>query len=163
MSALVLAAIAADIAALERTMDVPTTDALGYGVDISCTTDIEDDARDVDPMSIEGVSQSILRSLDCPVGGIYGDPEYVSLDLRSRLNRGVTIADVRSLADEIRSVITADDRISSASVTVTLEDAGRTLLVSIDVVPEEATRLTPFRLVLAATSAELLIQEMNAA
>mgnify|MGYP000535348007 CR=1 FL=1 len=161
MSAIVLDAIAADIAAITRLVD-PPEGALGYGTDISCTTDIDADGREVDPMSIEAVSQSILRSLDCPQGGIYGDPEYVSLDLRARLNVGVTTADVRGLADEIRSVVTEDDRVSSADVAVALEGA-TTLLITISVIPEDPTRTEPFRLVIAATESSMLIEEMTTA
>lgn len=161
MSAIVLDAIAADVALLTSTIDAPT-DGLGYGTDISCTNDLAEDGGDVDPMSVEAISQALLRMYDCPLGGIYGDPEYVSMDLRARLNRGVTTTEVRSLEDEMRTIAVSDDRVSSATVAVTLSASGRELTATIEIVPEDPTRLDPFRLVIVATDATLLLEEMSA-
>ncbi len=161
MSALVLAAIAADVAALERIVD-PPSEPLGYGIDIACDTDLMDNARDVDPFSQEGISQSILRALDCPPGAIYGELEYVSLDLRERLNQGATTDDVGSLALEIQGVVLADDRIEVATVTVDLGDGGASLAITIDVTSADPDRLPPFRLVFVATSTEIVLEQMRA-
>ena len=122
MSALVLTAIATDIASLERLVDTPVG-PLGYGSDISCTRGVDEHMSETDPNSVEGLAQSIIRRLDCRRGGLPGEPDY-GIQVADFLNRGVTQLDVVNVAGEIRGEAMADDRVENVIVEVTLGSGG---------------------------------------
>jgi hypothetical protein len=150
--------IAAELALFTRLVDVPVA-PLGYGTDISCTSDLSARMDEVDPFSVVGLSEAIVRRLDCPRGALPDDADY-GMDLRGMLNRGTTADEIRSLAGRIRSEIQKDDRIESAAVTVTPSSTGSSLRVSLVITPVDA-RLGGFRLVVAVTDAALLLEEMS--
>lgn len=135
---------------------------LGYGTDVSCTRDLDPTMAEVDPFSVEALAEAIARSLDCPQGGLIDDELY-GHDLRQYLNRGTTDADLVSAAGEIRAAVLRDDRVDSATVTVTPEGTpfGSTLRVKIRVVPMDPT-LGEFTLTLLATDAGVLLEEIAA-
>lgn len=157
MSDVVRDAIATELALVQRIAPAPLA-PFGYGSDLSCAGDLTPTMESVDPFSTRAIAESILRELDTPRGGLVDDPDY-GLDLRGAVNRGMTAADVRSLAERVRTVAEKDDRVSRASVTVSPSPTGTTLRVEIRVTPVGA--LNPFRLTLAATSADVLIEELR--
>lgn len=157
-SNVVRTAIAAELALLTRVVDVPAS-PLGYGTDIVCTSDLDARMSEVDPFSTEGISQAIVRRLDCPRGALPDDADY-GIDLRGMLNCGVTADEIRSLAGRIRSELQKDDRIDAAVVVVTPSSTGSSLSVSLTITPVDA-RIGGFRLIVAVTDAAVLLEEIS--
>lgn len=151
-------AIAAAIAELERVTEVPSG-PFGYGTDISCAGDLTETMEEVDGFSTLALAQALVRRLDCARGQLPDDPDY-GIDVRSYCNRGATTQDIRSLASRIRGEVTKDDRVDTATVTVTPSSTGDELGVKVAVTPYDA-RLGPFTLTLAVTSAAVLIEELR--
>lgn len=157
---LVLDAIAREIAALERETDTPVP-PFGYGSDLACRTDLEDDMREVDPMSVDALAEALLRRLDCPRGALPGDADY-GIDVRSYLNRGTTDAERIRIETEIAAELTKDDRVSNVQVTVTQSADALSMRIGVLVVPVDPATET-FRLTFAVTSAEVVLEELLAA
>jgi len=157
MTDIVRAAIAAELALVQRVARVPSP-PLGYGADLACASDLTSTMDVVDPMSTRALGEAIARRLDTPRGSIPDAPDF-GMDLRGYLNRGVTTADLNRIADRIRSEVTQDDRVISARVSVAPSPNGSALTVSIAVVPADVRGR--FELVLAVTSADVLIEELR--
>jgi hypothetical protein len=155
MSATVLNAVAADVATLERLVDVPEA-PFGFGTDLSCVTDLHPEAREVDPFSRLALGEALVRRLTTQRNTLPDDPGY-GIDLRARLNRGMTRADVQALAGAIRGEAEKDDRVAGVVVTVTPDPIGSRLGVRIHVTPEDP-QIGEFDLTLAVTSAEVLME-----
>ncbi len=165
MSQIVLDAIASDVAKLTRVAE-PPTDPIGWGSDLSCGEDLTEGMDEVAGQRL--LAESIVRRLTTPRGSL---PDLRSVDLRDRnygldlasyLNRGVTALEVRALASNVRSEVAKDDRLASVSVTVTPSPTGSSLAVELRVTPRDS-RLGPFTLVLAVTSASVLLEELRGA
>lgn len=150
--------IAAELALLTRVADFPAA-PLGYGVDISCVSDISPRMDEVDAFTVEGLSQALIRRQDCPRGALPDDPDY-GIDVRGACNVGMTAGDVRALQGRIRNELKKDDRVADALVVVTPSPTGGTLSISETITPVDA-RLGTFKLVLAASSAAVLLEEMT--
>lgn len=135
MNEIVQAAIAADIASLERVVQVQTG-PLGYGVDLSCVGDISDTLDEVDAFSPKAIGEALLRRLTTPRGALQDDPDY-GLDIRGMLNRGTTVSDLSALQGRIRMEVTKDDRVSGAAVTVVMP-AYDELRIAVRVTPENS-------------------------
>lgn len=157
MNAVVADAIAAEIALLTREVAVPAA-PFGYGTDASCTRDLEEGMPEVSGQT--ALAEALARRLDCPRGGLPDDGDY-GIDLRSYLNRGLTVSEVRGLAGSIRSELTKDDRVDTVSVTVTPTPTGESLRVSLRIVPRDSTLGGPFTLTLALTDGGALVEEMT--
>lgn len=156
MSSIVLDSIAADIATLERIEQAPG-EPLGYGRDLSCVDDVTEMLDEVDPSSPLGIAQGVVRRLTTPRGALPDDGEY-GLDLRGLLNRGVPASELAQLGGKIRNEVIADDRIESATVTVTYAGAGlRVVILLMPVAPA----LQSFTLILAVTSGAVLIEALQ--
>jgi hypothetical protein len=133
---------------------------LGYGTDLSCTSDLAEDMRSVAPNSAEGIAQQALRGLDCPPGRLIDDPTW-GIDLASRLNRPQTVHELQATEALVRAQIETDDRVGSCTVSVTLSGAARSVKASVVVriVPADPA-LAPFTLVFVVTDGALALQEM---
>lgn len=154
MSAIVLEAIAAELATLVRL--VPTPEApYGYGRDLSCVDDITETLEEVDPDSPLGVAQAVVRRLTTTKGTLPDEPDY-GLNLRDFLNAGVPASDLPSLAGQIKLEVLKDDRVENALVTVSLPDT-RSLGVTIQLTLYDPA-LQPFTLTLALTDSATLLQ-----
>ncbi len=159
MNSTVATAIANGLAATERIMDPPPEPWI-YGSDISCVSDLDPTMRELAGDDPTVVVEAVVRRLDCPRGALRDDLSY-GIDLRGALNRGTTATDAASLASRISGEVLADDRVASARVTVTPSSTGSEL--SVQITGELADyRRSRFRLVLAVTSAEVLLKEMSA-
>lgn len=156
--------IAAERALITRDVDVPVA-PLGYGTDISCTDDLDARMDEVDPMSVEGLAEALVRRLDCPRGGLPHDADFADdadygEDVRGMLNRPTTDDEIRSLAGRIRNELTKDDRVETIHAVVTPSSTGSSLSIALEVTPVDA-RLGNFRLVVAVTDAGALLEEMS--
>jgi hypothetical protein len=146
--------IAAEIATLEREVPVPVG-ALGYGTDLSCVTDVTEKLDEVDPNSVEGIQQGLIRRATTPRGSLPDDLNY-GLNLRGYLNRGVTTQELRDLATQLRNEWRKDDRVIDVAVQVT---SSRTAIrVQAQVTPADPT-LEPFALVFAVTADGVELEE----
>ncbi len=157
MSQTVLDAIDAEIALLSKTVATPT-EPLGYGVELSCVLDADENLSEVDPMSPVGIGQATLRRLNTPRGMIADDRDY-GVDVRGYCNRGVPVDELVALNGTIRLEVVKDDRIADVAVTVTIP-ALNELNISIWITPMDPT-LQPFALVLAATPDTLTIERLG--
>ena len=128
---------------LERVVLPPTGD-LGYGRDLSCTTELLPGLAEVDPMSPRAIAEAAVRRLITPRGALPDDANY-GLDLRSFANRGVPYQELRDLSGMVRNELVKDDRIDDVTVEVTLL-APSSLRINVRFVPADPT-LTPFPLV----------------
>lgn len=165
MSQVVLDAIAAEVAKLTRVVDAPTG-PLGYGADLACSEDLTESMEEVGGLTTRVLAEAILRRLDTPRGTLpdvrgtdLRDWNY-GIDLRSYLNRATTDDEIRGLASNIRSELTKDDRIATVVVTVTPSPTGSSLAIDLLVTPVDPS-VGIFALVLAVTSASVLIEEMR--
>lgn len=156
MSQIVKDAIAEELALLTRVTPEPL-EPLGYGTDLSCVEDITEDLAEVDQDSPLGVAQAVARRLITPRGGLPDDPSY-GLDIRGYANRGVTIAEQRDLASQIRAEVTKDDRVADAVVTVTVPSLD-TMSVRLQLTPEDPN-LAPFALTFAVKAGQLMLEEL---
>lgn len=134
---------------------------LGYGWDLSLATDLRSDMGVVDPFSVEGIGEALLRRLDCPRGALPGDPNY-GLDVRGMLNRATDPRTISALGGQIKAECEKDDRVDSVTARVAASADYSTLTIDLVVVPVDPN-LGGFSLTFEATDAELLIEELRAA
>lgn len=154
MSAIVLDAIAADIATLVSLVPTPV-EPFGFGTDLSCVSDISETLDEVDPFSALGIAQAVARRL-CTARGTLPDDEEYGLDVRGYLNRGVPTIELRDFAGQIRLEVLKDDRVEDAQVEVTSPES-TSLTVSIHLTPYDYS-VQPFSLTLAVTSSAVLLE-----
>jgi hypothetical protein len=164
MSQVVLEVIDAEIARVRRVVHPPRGE-LGWGRDVACAVDLTPSMDEVSGDRL--LADAIVRRLTTRRGSLpdarapflrnltYG------LDVTSYLNRGVTSQEIRALATKVRSEVTKDDRIATVSVTVTPSPNGDRLDIDLRVTPRDAR--DAFRLVLAVTSAGVLVADLRGA
>jgi hypothetical protein len=143
--------IASQLGELTKAVDAPTGD-LGYGVDLSCVTDITPRLDEVRADSVLAIGQALLRRLITPHGVLVDDQDY-GLDVRSFCNRGTTVQELVGLGDDVRDECMKDDRVADATVTVGAAGAG--LSVTLAITPTDPA-VEDFKLTLAVTSTEVL-------
>lgn len=149
-------AIATELALIQRVVPLPL-EPLGYGSDISCTTDLPEDMHEVD--GFVALGEALYRRQDCPRGALPDDRNY-GIALAEHLNRGTTDRELRELGAKIRSELQKDDRVDTVRVTVTPSSDGRTLLVQERITPVDA-RLGPFTLTLGVSSAGVVLEALG--
>lgn len=157
MSGIVLSAIAAETALLERVVQVPTG-AIGYGTDLSCVEDISVTLDEVDPTSTRAIREALLRRLTTPRGGLQDDPDY-GFDVRGLCNRGLTQSQMVDLSTQVRNEVTKDDRVDSATVTVTAPSP-RALRIGVVITPVDQT-IGIFTLTFAVTDGAVLAEALT--
>jgi len=160
MSAQVKAAIAAELALLEKTQDFPV-EPFGYGSDISGDSDLDPDLNEVNPFTTLAIAQAVVRRLDCPRGSLPDDPNY-GIDLRFYLNRGTATQDIISLGGQIRLEVLKDDRVDTLTVTVKPNPTGSVLTVELAVRPFDPD-IGDFSLTLTASDAGVVLEEIRSA
>lgn len=149
--------IAAELALLERLEPSPLA-PFGYGQDLDCTTDIDENLLEVDPSSKTALSQALIRRLSCPRGRLPDDADY-GLDVRGMVNKGTDSNALRDLAGQIKSEVLKDDRVDGANVTTTYTSETSTLDVTIWLVAVDPS-LGEFSLTFAVKSGALMLQEL---
>lgn len=155
MTDVVRDAIAASIAGLTRVNATPA-EPYGYGSDISCDSDVDAGMAELPGDSTLLLAQAIARRLDTPRGSLPDDPGY-GISLRSMLNVGTTTTS--GIAGRIRGEIVKDDRVSTATVSVTPGTALDSLTVVIRVTPADVGET--FTMTLAVTSSATLLEAIS--
>lgn len=158
MSVEVKAHIATELAKIEQLVPFPEA-PFGYGSDISGVTDLDPTMAEIGGQTTLIIAQSIVRRLDCPRGENPDVPDY-GLGLRQFLNTPNSSEDINALGGQIRSELLKDDRIESLIIIVDPTNAGKNLRISLQIVPVNRD-LGTFTLTLNASSAEILIEEIN--
>ena len=148
--------IDAEIAQLKRLVPVPTGE-LGYGTDLSCVMDVTETLEEVDPNSVNGLGEALIRRLTTRRGSLPDDPDY-GIDVAAFCNKGMTRQDLLALEGEIGSELRKDDRVQSTSTKVTWSDPR--LDVRIKVVPE-MPGVDPFSLTMAVEDGSVLFLEVS--
>ncbi len=128
---LVLDAIAEKTARLTRLVPTPLA-PFGYGVDLSCVTDLTEDMAEVDPFSYQGIAESVLRFLISDRDSIPDAPGR-GHNLRRLLNRAMTALELQAEEGLIETELEQDDRITAADATLTV--AGRRVVVRLKLTP----------------------------
>lgn len=125
------AAFAAERATIVREAPVPTG-PLGYGSDLSCTTDCTPDYAEVDPLSKRALGEALFRRLTTRRGSVLDDAN-LGTDTRQYLHRGVTARDMQTYRDEIVGECSKDDRVESSDCTMQYIVATRNLRFALTV------------------------------
>jgi len=146
--------------------EVPATDlsgeAIGFALDPAAATlgvDIGS-VPDIDPTlalvsGYQALGESIARRLETPRGGLFYDGDY-GTDIRGRLNDSFTPAEIFSLQSDIEAEAEKEERVQSASATVTFDAASSSMNIQLGVVAATG----PFRFVLSADA--LSVQLLDA-
>jgi hypothetical protein len=152
-------AIAEGLAALTPVVTTPAA-PFGYGADLSCVSDLTETMDEIDPFSPRALGEALARRLDCPRGGLPDDADY-GIDLRDMLNVGLTTAEIRALAAQIRTELLKDDRVDAIRVEVAPAPNGSSLRIALVVTPVDP-QIGVFSMTLAATTAGVVIEAMGA-
>lgn len=150
-------ALAIELGRLEPVVPSPLGDP-GFGRDLACILDVSDDLAEVDPFSPVAIGEATLRRLTTARGSLPDHADY-GIDLRSFVNRGVPVDELRDLAGQIKNEITKDDRIESATVTVALE-AGNGLRFAIRIKPA-LVGVETFALTFAIVNGQITVEAIR--
>jgi hypothetical protein len=154
MSAIVLEAIAAELATLERLVPTPE-DPFYYGRDLSCVTDITETLEEVDPASPVAVVQAVARRYLTERGSLPDDPNY-GFDIRGFLNRATPVRELSDVAGQARLEALKDDRVEDAQVVVSMPSTSE-IGVSVTLTLVDPT-VDPISFTLALTSSDVILQ-----
>lgn len=154
---ILLDTIAAETAQLQRLVPVPVA-PFGYGVDLSCVSDLTPTMAEVDAFSPLGVAQACARRLQTQRGTLADDLAY-GLDVRGMLNTGVTASELRDMQGQIRSELLKDDRIADLAASVSMPSTNA-LTVQIRITPADPNA-SSFSFTLAVTSAQVILEAIG--
>lgn len=114
-----------------------------YGTDLSCVVDLDAGLAEVTGNTL--LAQALARRLITPRGGLLDDPNY-GYDLTQFLNADIGPTDLASITAAVNAELLKDERVLSASVTVTF--AGTVLSVTAQINAANG----PFSFVLAVSN-----------
>lgn len=114
--------IDAKIAGLTRRF-APSTAALYYGSDISCTSDVDELWSEVDAGSVRALGEALIRRLQTPRGMLFRDPAF-GTDIRGMLHVGQTEQQIQALARLVEAECRKDDRVEAVTARVALSTSG---------------------------------------
>lgn len=121
--------------------------ALGWGVDLSCVTDVTERMDEVDPSKPTAVGQAVVRRYITPRGGVIDDANY-GFDLRGYVNHGSTDETITQLSGQIRAEAVKDERVLDAVADLSFDT--RMISVSLTLTLSDPTS-TPYDLVFFVT------------
>jgi phage baseplate assembly protein W len=159
MNTLVADTLAADLATIPEADPARAVPAPGYGVDLVCVTDVTPELAEVIGQSPYAIAQAIVRRLITPRGGLLDDPDY-GLDLRSYVNRGITLIELARLQDSVRGEVQKDDRVSDARVDLSYDAAAHSLRCTVTITPVEI-ELGTFTLTFNVSDAGALLESIR--
>lgn len=150
------AAFAAELATLatERTVTPDPTEPLGFGRDLSCTTDLAHDYGEIDPQSYKGIAEAVIRRLITPRGALLDDQSY-GTDVRAFLNRAATAEQLQSYGVLVRNEARKDDRVLECDVAIA-QPRLDTLKLTLTITPASPLSTFTFTLAVTADGTELL-------
>jgi hypothetical protein len=152
---------AIELATLSRIVPAPVA-PLGYGVDLSCVTDIAATLAEVPSTTVAGLRESLLRRLQTPrgfLGGIEDDQNY-GFDVVGMLNAGTTQQGLRGIEAGVRDEIAKDDRLLSATVSAEYTSTTSTLTVSASCIARDPA-IGNFALIFSVNALGKLVSEVG--
>jgi hypothetical protein len=152
---------ATELLALSRIVPAPVA-PLGFGVDLSCVSDLSPILAEVSQSDVSSIRESLLRRLQTPrgfLGGIDDDENY-GFDVVSLLNTGTTQQDLRGLEAGVRDEISRDDRVQSTDVSASYMPGTGKITVSIRCVARDPA-VGEFALVFSVDAAGKLAEEVG--
>ena len=155
----ILSDIQAQIAQQSRIVESPTG-ALGCGIDLSCVDDLDENMREVDPASPEGIMQSVIRFLTTDRDSIPDAPGR-GWNLRRLLNRAYTAAELEAQEGLAAQEVEQDDRIAASTVVLEINVPMRSVKARVRIVPR-APGLVPFDFITTVTDGETLAELLRA-
>lgn len=158
MNPIVEAALAKELATLERVTDAPTG-ALGYGRDLSCITDCTDNFAEVSGPML--VLESVARSWITPRGTVLDDPDF-GTDCRGILNHATPIQDLRMMQSRLQTEALKDERVETAQVRLEMDQLARRISAT-GTLGLRDWRNTTFTFVLSVTDGETLMTVLQGA
>lgn len=127
-----------------------TTTAPDFGLDLSCTDDL--DPRGVEVDGFELMRQWALRVLDTPEGSLVDDEDGVfGVGIVDMLSRGLTQDELASLPGRLGAAYEQDERIVKGSVKALVSFSLQTKKLRISI--KLSTTYGPFSLVVDASKA----------
>lgn len=151
--------IAAELALLTREVQTPT-EPFGYGVDLSCVEELDENLAEVDPNSKLAIGQALVRRLITPRGRLDDDGNYGE-DIRSYCNRGVTLADLRDIGARVQGECLKDDRVESCTALATWNASTQRLAISVQVVAVDPA-IGLFSLTIAVQNGQAMLEAFAA-
>jgi hypothetical protein len=148
--------IAAGIAELTREATTPVAPRL-YGRDLVCIDDLTTTLEETDPASNASLAQDIYHRITTERGSLVDDPDFGE-DVRGYLSLATTERELLAIGGRLETEILKDDRVALVTVEVTGDTTQ--LDITISVTPNDPA-LATFRMILAVTSAEALLQEIT--
>jgi hypothetical protein len=148
--------INAQLAALVPVDRPAADDALGYGVDLSCVSDLTEDMRETDPESPEGIMESCVRFLTTDRDSIPGAPGR-GWNLRRLLNRAFTAPEIEAQEGLAAQELDQDDRIDHATCALMINRGARTIKIRVRIFPKSLA-LQPFDFIATVTDGEALAE-----
>lgn len=152
------AVLALENAKLTRQVDTPE-EPFGYGAELSCISDLTPDLREVDPFSLEGIAEAVLRRWDTPRGTNLDDLDYGE-SIAGMLNAPTTFQTLRAKEGRLRAEAEKDDRVEDCVVRLTMTDNGTSMRISATITPVDPD-LAAFELIAALVDAKLLLEEIK--
>jgi hypothetical protein len=98
------------------TIASPSGTPVGYGHDLSCTTDLDPSMLEVD--GLQCLSQALFRRIITPRGTLIDDPNY-GVDLTGYLNDDLGPADLARIGASVDAEFAKDERVFRSSTTIT--------------------------------------------
>lgn len=139
---------------------VPQTTAVGFGVDLVCVDDIDPTSASTDPFTVATLAQDAYHRLTTRRGTLPDDPDF-GIDVFEFLHGAKSPADLRACEGRATTELQKDDRIHTATVTVTYDALSRRLSISCAITPEDPA-LQVFDLIIAVTDGGALLQAISA-
>jgi len=99
----------------------PSTDALGYGVDLDCWDDMSESMAELEPESPDGVAQALWHRLTTRAGSLEeldDDPDY-GRSVFDVLHASMSNLELRAEQDLLRAECLKDDRVATCDVKLT--------------------------------------------
>lgn len=149
-------AINVEIAKLVRTVVAPSGD-LGFGSDISCTSDTDARFSEVSGGTVNALGQALYRRLTTFRGTLRDDDDYgLITPLQALVNTPMTPASLARIGDNIALECAKDERVASTSVIATYTAVAKALDITIKVTPRDP-KIFPFKFVISVTDAGALL------
>jgi len=114
-----------------------------FGHDLALLTDLDPVQSEVSGLA--NLLRALVRRLQCPLGGLIGDPNY-GYDLVGEVDDDIDTSDLGRIASNIDREFVKDERVTS-STTVATYSAGSIVTIS-----NVLTAAGPFKLVLSTST-----------
>lgn len=151
--------IDAEIAQLQRLVPLQVA-PYGYGSDLSCATDLTEDMAETDPESVQGIAEMLVRFLTVERDSVPDAPGR-GFNIYRLVREGQTPESIRTAQAQIVNEATEDDRIETATCTITVAGLKK-LDINVRCTPVDKA-LGNFELVLGVTPDDVLFNLVQGA